>query len=336
MLKLRQRGPVWYITGTLKGCRYRESTGTDSRPHAEAILAKRQSEILDRAVWGEKRTAIFAEAVELYLTHGGEARFVMPLLNRWGTWKIEAITAAEVARASRELYPGRRAATIDRQLYTPLNSILRRAAKAEMSELRIFERPRVRRNPVTYADDAWISKVLPHCNDRLAGCLLFITLTGVRASEVCRLTWDDLDLERGKALIRRTKNGKPREVPLAPVVVEAIRAITACRLGSRLVFWYTGRWSLNQAIERSCKRAKVPYLSSHKIGRHAFAARLLRAGHSLKLVQQAGAWSSIGIVAEHYGHLEQSDVDRAMTKAGTNLTHSAASTKKVVPFKRVG
>src|SRR4026209_1671363 len=85
MLKLTQRGKTWHITGTLRGKRYRESTGTDSRPHAEALLSKRQSEILDRDVWGEKRTSLFAEAVVLYVEGGGEARFLKPLLDRWGS-----------------------------------------------------------------------------------------------------------------------------------------------------------------------------------------------------------------------------------------------------------
>jgi site-specific recombinase XerD len=36
-----------------------------------------------------------------------------------------------------------------------------------------------------------------------------------------------------------------------------------------------------------CKRGGVPRLTSHKIGRHSFAARLLAQGHSLKHVQEA-------------------------------------------------
>src|SRR5688572_27845113 len=155
MLKLIQRkgGKVWYITGTLRGARYRESTGTDSRPHAEAILSKRQSEILDREIFGEKRTSIFAEAVVLYIEGGGEARFLNPLLDRWGSWRIEQITASEVALAAREIYPARTAATLDRQLYTPLNAVLRKAAKAGLADFKVFDRPKVRRKPVTIPDE---------------------------------------------------------------------------------------------------------------------------------------------------------------------------------------
>ena len=62
-------------------------------------------------------------------------------------------------------------------------------------------------------------------------------------------------------------------------------------------------------------------MSSHKIGRHAFAARLLREGHSLRVVQDAGGWKVARMVTDHYGHLERSQVDAAVSSAGTNLAH---------------
>lgn len=338
MLKLKQRkgSRYWHITGTLRGKRYRESTGTDSRPHAEAILANRQNEILDREVWGEKRTALFAEAVLHYAQTGGETRFLKPLLDRWGADRIEDITAAKVSEAAQALFPGRSAATLDRQLYTPLNAVLRKAAKAELCTLRTFDRPKVRRKPVKIPPniEVWLEAFLPKANPRLRAIALFMSFTSTRVSEACRLKWHDLDLANATALLGITKNGKPRQVALAPLVCEAILALKR-GADDDLVFGYAQRYSVNQAIERACKRANIPYYSSHKIGRHAFAARLLKAGHSIRLVQVAGGWSNIGIVAEHYGHLEQSDVDRAVRDAGTQPSHADFDLeKKIISFRR--
>ncbi len=53
-------------------------------------------------------------------------------------------------------------------------------------------------------------------------------------------------------------------------------------------------------------------MSSHRIGRHAFPARLLRDGHSLKLVQEAGGWKAARMVSDHYGHLERSQISAAI------------------------
>jgi integrase len=56
------------------------------------------------------------------------------------------------------------------------------------------------------------------------------------------------------------------------------------------LFGFKQRHSLNQAIARACRRAMLPPMSSHKIWRHAFAARLLSQGSTLKNVKEAGGW----------------------------------------------
>jgi integrase len=186
----------------------------------------------------------------------------------------------------------------------------------------MFDKPKVRRKPVEYASDQWFNKVLPYCGARLIAILTFMTLTGARVSEACALRWEDVDISSSQALLRNTKNGSPRLVDLAPPVVAALSHIADTNLcPNKRVFGYAARWSVNQAIRRACKRSGAPYLSSHKVGRHAFAARLLRAGHSLKLVQEAGGWKVARIVADHYGHLERSQVSAAVKGTGANLTH---------------
>ena len=156
--------------------------------------------------------------------------------------------------------------------------------------------------------------------------LLFLTLTGARVSQDCDLTWADIDWEREQALLRHTKNGSLCD--LAPPAMDAISFLRLpnCNPAER-VFGYAYRRSVNKAIERACLKAKAPYLSSHRIGRHAFAARLLREGHSLKLVQEAGGWKVARMVSDHYGHLERTQVSAAVKAAGTNLTQKAGATR---------
>jgi integrase len=333
MLTLHKRGKkgLWQIKGTINGERYRESTGTTSRTHAQAILAKRQSQILDRTVFGEERTSILAEAMELYIKQGGEKRFLEPLLQRWGELRIADISQAEVTRGAHELYPGRTAAWHVRAVYTPLNAIIRQAHRAGMCELRVFEKPKVKTVPVQYADDRWFEVALPHCRLRLASIMLFMTLTAARVQEACDLVWRDVDLLRREAQLRKTKNNTARRVVLPPVVLQALRLL-ADEYGQKAderVFGYASRWSVNQAIARACKRAGLPYLSSHKVGRHAFAARLLRQGHSIKLVQEAGGWKVARMVTDHYGHLEASQVDDALSRSGD--VFQIADMRKEVP-----
>lgn len=54
--------------------------------------------------------------------------------------------------------------------------------------------------------------------------LLAIT-TGARRGELTSLQWADVDLKTGRALVRETKNGEQRTLPLAGKALEALRAL---------------------------------------------------------------------------------------------------------------
>lgn len=341
MLKLIKRdGAHWHITGTLRGIRIRESTGTDSRPHAEAILAKRQQEILDRSTFGEKYTATFAEGVNLYLDLGGDARYLAPLVQRWGSWRLSAITPLEIARAGREIYPNCKPATLNRQLYTPTIAILRRASEAGLCAAPAVKRPKVEQAKVQPSNDADIDALLAAtgkiafhpgsagdnrqkaARTRLRALVLMMSLTGCRVSEAVAVERRDvrLDAATPDVLFRDTKNGDPRRAILPSELVSALKALPDGPPDSRLL-GYSSRYTAYQAIERACDAAGIPRVSPHQVGRHTFAARLLDAGHTLKTVQEAGGWKDIGIVARTYGHLEHSRVEAAIREsAGTRLT----------------
>jgi integrase len=148
--------------------------------------------------------------------------------------------------------------------------------------------------------------------------VLFLTLTGARVQEACDLRHPDVSLARAEVILRHTKNGSSRRVKLAPVLMQALEMLLAeDGAPEDRVLGYGSRWSVNTAIRRACARAKIPYLSSHIVGRHAFAARLLGEGHSLRLVQEAGAWRTARMVSDHYGHLERSHVDNAVVGVAT-------------------
>ena len=219
VLKLTKRGKkgIYHIVGSIGGHRYRESTGINSEAHAQAKLAQRQSEILDRLTWGENCTALFAEAVILYLTkkgtsiHAQDAKAIDKLTARFGARRLAEITETDVARFAADVYPNGGPHVLDRMIYTPLIAIYRTAAKAQppLCELPRFQRPeRPKRKTITPPRDDLIAKLLPYANERLRGALLFISFTGARASECCRLEDADIDWERHEALLRQIPVGR--------------------------------------------------------------------------------------------------------------------------------
>lgn len=346
MLKLIRRGdsPHWQITGSLQGHgRVRESTGTDSRAHAEAILAQRQKELLDRSVYGERATVTFAEAVNLYLDLGGEARFLAPLIERWGTWKLATITPLEVARAARDIYPGRKPATVARQLYTPVSSILTAAAKADLCAAPSFDRPKIEQTVVDVPNDDWFADLVhapigggppgskgyqrsAKARLRLIAIVLFMTTSGARVGDSVNVITRRVNRDTGLVLIPDPKNGDPFKVTLCGAALDALCALPVGKPDDR-VFGFKSRWAVNDAIHRICTRYGLRVYTAHKLGRHAFAARFLAEGNTLADLKVAAGWKSIAIVDRYYGHLERSSVDAAVKASGTKLTQHLAMTR---------
>lgn len=55
--------------------------------------------------------------------------------------------------------------------------------------------------------------------------ILLAISTGARRGELLSLRWADVDLKAGRALVRETKNGEQRTLPLAGKALEALRAL---------------------------------------------------------------------------------------------------------------
>jgi integrase len=320
MLKLvrHAKSDRWYIRGSVKGRRIFESTGTGDKQQALAYLNKRWADVYNEAALGIQPAAKFEDAVMAYLDGGGSPRFLGSLLLRWGGLPLSRLTQTEVDRAASELYPNGSPATRIRHVYGPTRAILRHALKIglEGAPVRPLSLPKVAKKPVEWADDAYIRKLLPHCGPHLKAFILTLTYTGLRSGELLRLDKAQMKPRDGWLFVPKTKSGEPAMVPLPP---EVAGALTEC--GG--VFPWGDVPAASKALRRAAAAAGLPYLRFHALGRHAFAARLLAAGHDIKTVKEAGRWSGIGIVDAHYGHLEQRRVHAAMLGvAGGNLVKS--------------
>ena len=56
MLKKFRRGKTWYVRGTVRGVDVYETTGTADATRAEEFRARREAQLWDRAVVGERGT----------------------------------------------------------------------------------------------------------------------------------------------------------------------------------------------------------------------------------------------------------------------------------------
>ncbi len=97
--------------------------------------------------------------------------------------------------------------------------------------------------------------------------------TGMRRSELLAMRWDDVDLEAHTVLLRNTKNGLPRTVPLSRLALNVIKDTPRC---GTTVFIISAN-ALRLAWERLRRRAGVLGLRFHDL-RHEAVSRFFEKG----------------------------------------------------------
>jgi integrase/recombinase XerD len=150
--------------------------------------------------------------------------------------------------------------------------------------------------------------------------VLVLLDTGIRASECCHLSLDDVDLEGRSLLVRNGKGQKDRLVFFSDLTARALRRWLACRPADVVddaVFLSqkTGaaltRNSLAVAVKRLGARAGIngASISPHTL-RRTFATRWILNGGDSHSLQRMMGHASIR-QAEVYVHLASGDVATA-------------------------
>jgi integrase len=147
------------------------------------------------------------------------------------------------------------------------------------------------------AGDATVDAALARADDKTRLMILLAALAGLRASEIARLRWDDLD---GAALVVRGKGGKLRRVPLHPELSNALDNEHAHRLEGRTGTGYRyvhggATWIFPGQTAGPMHPGHVSHVLSAALGdgvtghqlRHRFGSRAYaRGGRDLRAVQQ--------------------------------------------------
>lgn len=177
--------------------------------------------------------------------------------------------------------------------------------------------PRNVPGPLTIVDRDMIQSFIAAANEDVNGrAVIFLLLTGLRASEERGLKWDDIDLDAGTMRIQRQlplkvykgftppKDGSARTVELIPEAVELLREQRRAQAEARLAAgakWKSsdivdglvfrsasGLWIAESVLYRSVRivgdKIGLPGLHPHDL-RHSYAVAALRSGMDVKTVQ---------------------------------------------------
>lgn len=343
----RKDSKNWWIRGTVHGQTIYEPTGTQQKEVAEAIRAKREAGLISDHVFGPKATRTFAQAVESYWKAGGDNRFTGAvyddgtrdgLLDHFYDTPLKDITQNDLDAAAAKLYPTAQPETRNRQCYTPFIAVWNHAVKNGWADVRMWQRPRKPKGtnvvrlksersgtrPVDYERAAlFVSKMSP------APAMLMTALfyTGLRPIEAFALTADDVSLENRWLVVRSSKTGEPRGVPLhwflcewlGPLVERAKDggALFRTPRGKPYVPIITdeegkGGGGLKTAINGARRRSGIKDVSPYT-GRHTVSTGLVVAGVHPHIKDQILGHAATDM-SRHYTNVPQAPLIEAIDK----------------------
>jgi integrase len=225
----RPGSDMLYVRGAVRRQSVFESTGTSDPERAEAYRAKREAELWDSSVFGQKAVVTFAHAVASYLEtdirSAATCAYVEKLLDHFGTSALRTINQTSVDRAYKAiLTPGAGGATKLRAVLTPLRAILEHAARRGWCERPAFETPRLPKPSTPFLRPDQATALVRGAAPHLRPLLVFLIGTGARMSEALELDWAAVDLVGARAVVRQ-KQGTERHIDLPPVVIAALAAL---------------------------------------------------------------------------------------------------------------
>lgn len=181
------------------------------------------------------------------------------------------------------------------------------------------EWPEIEAQPFQYLDfvqaDAFLRTAAEHM-PKWQAFLLTAIRTGLRLGELRALRWQHVDLKRRIIRVESNytdeggfgspKNGKPRDVPLAWDVADALRSHRHRRKAEALVFpgedgGVLSRHPVAHVVRRVGKLAGLDHLHPHAL-RHTFASHCVMRGVPLRQVQEWLGHATLDMTMR-YSHL---------------------------------
>lgn len=328
MAYYRKRGKTWRVEIERNGIR--ESETFRSKGEAQAWASKRESEILD----GDRTSVPNLTLGDLFSRYAKEvsptkkgAKWEQVRLTLLGRDRIAQVRLRDLSAAHLSDWQKRRLEVVSgasvRRERNLLNNALEIARKewgwVRQNPFEKIRRPKDGLPKERVATDEEIEKILAVVSEAMQGVIYFALETGMRASEIASLSSDNI---QGKiAILRDTKNGTKREVPLSEKAIEVLREAAALASAdehnrrdsvdsqqreplskgmqsvAHPIFGLTAG-SISALFARYAKEAKVEGLTFHCLRRTA-ATRLSKRLNPFQLCKMFG-WKDMRIPIQHY------------------------------------
>lgn len=173
-----------------------------------------------------------------------------------------------------------------------------------------ISKPTLPRGRNRFLDDEERLKLLHHCklskNPYLYTIVILGISTGMRRSEILNLTWSDIDFERSRIILRETKNGEIRILPLVGHAQELLKELHLSQKKDSFLL-FPGNDPKRPVDFRSAwrvavKNANLSNFNFHDL-RHSFASYCVMNGSSLNEIADLLGHKSFHSVTKRYCHL---------------------------------
>jgi len=149
--------------------------------------------------------------------------------------------------------------------------------------------------------------------------------TGMRLEEILGLTWDRVDLDKGRIYLpgELTKNEEDREVPMTPALRQALQVLRYKDGVTRikgLVFLKDGKRITHsyRVVQKLCKDQKIENFVFHDL-RHCAVTNLADVGVEVETIMKIVGHSSVEMFLR-YRKVKAETLDAAMHRLNTLIT----------------
>lgn len=219
---------------------------------------------------------------------------------------------------------GRRRKSTANRVLTVLKAALNRAfadekVSSDTAWRKVKPFPKVEAAKIRYLNAAEARRLVNAASPEFRPMVRAALLTGGRYGEITALSVSDFNPDSGTVQFRKTKNGRPRHVPLSDEGVEFFKRQTAGRKGDELLLAHASgeQWGEShqaRPMREACERAKIaPAVSFHDL-RNTYGALLAMEATPIKVIAELLGHTDTRITEKHYAHLSNSYVADTLRK----------------------
>lgn len=189
--------------------------------------------------------------------------------------------------------------------------------------MRKVSKPSLPRGRVRFLSDDERARLLKVCKESSSPYLYPVVVlavsTGMRQGEIMGLTWDVVDLNRGRAILHETKNGERRAVAITGHALELLKEMNKVRrIDSKLIFpakeitpnKKQKPMDLRTPWKTAVRKAELSDFKFHDL-RHSAASYLAMNGASLAEIAEVLGHKTLQMV-KRYAHLSEGHTARVV------------------------